>query len=709
MQPDLKHQQEAIDATLQGFAESSAGQLHMACGTGKTRVGLRVAERLKSARTVLFSPSIALVAQSIREWRAHAAEPFDMCAVCCDSTVGDDDIAVTELVDAGVHVTTNSLTLAELLKKKCSRLVVFATYTSSEVVAEALRIPGVPRFNFMICDEAHRCAGRADGLFTTVHAVPSVHRLFMTATPRVFSLDGDEENVLSMDDPQRFGPVFYSLNFSEAVRRGLLTDYKIVVAHVTSREVEALLERNPGMTFGAIQGQAKAFATHIAIHKTMKQHHARKCISFHSRVRTAAVFANLHEHVARFIDGTDVHADHINGTMSSRSRCAKLEKFDSYVGDYAVVTNAKCLGEGVDVPVIDAIAFTEPIQSTTSIVQGVGRASRLSPGKKTGLVIVPIFIGPDDVSTDGAAPSDSFSGTPYENLANVLFALRACDDSLSQIVSAIPVKRAANVRQDENGELVFPRLVAAANFDPLTMRETSEETDNTLVTRDGRVYDLEGFERVITLPDKVEVLSDDAVQFVSSIEPMLVQWGGSNPGGAGSLTHDAAEVRKWMIANGNTMPKTGALAKKTSKLQATWWSVQLNRRQRDPDCRGAFSILNKTRGWKWESGLPARMAAQRTSWRNVDTSQSLETLAATHGSTKEAAQIAVAHISERRFARALTDKLKTRSPIKPKVSNSNAFRDSFKRLTPKRKPRSTGKAKAKVKVKVKVTGKKAKR
>lgn len=295
------HQSQAITGVVRGFTVASRGQMIMACGTGKTLTALFIAQRLAAKRTLVLVPSLSLLADTLREWTANATD-FDFLPVCSDDTVTGMDAAVSTTVDLGFPVTTDPTEIATFLRQHCGSQVVFATYQSSPRIAEAFRFGRVPAFDLVIADEAHRCAGRVSSDFATVldaDAIPTRRRLFMTATPRFFTgrvvqeaKEADFE-VASMDDESRFGPVFHRLGFAEAIERGLLTEYQVVVVGVDDGTYLEWAERGHFVTTdGTTVTDARTLAGQIGLAKAMRRYDLRRTISFHSRVSAARQFAS---------------------------------------------------------------------------------------------------------------------------------------------------------------------------------------------------------------------------------------------------------------------------------------------------------------------------------------------------------------------------------------------------------------------------------
>jgi predicted helicase len=470
------HQVDAADAVRAGFEHADRGKLIMACGTGKTFTALRIAEEHAGAgKSVLFlAPSIALVAQSLKEWTGDCEIPIRPFAVCSDATAGKPiegenatphDLVVppttdpAALVEAGVHnLPADQMT------------VVFSTYQSIQVVADMQAATG-HRFDLVVCDEAHRTAGVAsvageDSAFALVHddeIIPAAKRLYMTATPRLFkpvATDAAKEAdaiLASMDDPEYFGEEFYRLGFGEAVERGLLADYRVLILTVDEKSVsesfQELLSSDGELSLpdvarfvGCLSGLAKLPGA-AGVEFTDGDKPMTRAVAFWSKIADSERFAQQFEQVAdSYFDqleagpgGDDVvplsvPTRHVDGTtkISSRRTDIRWLKETPPEGECRVLTNAKCLTEGVDVPALDAVMFLTPRRSKIDIVQAVGRLMRKPPGKQLGYVILPIAI------TAGLDPATALDhNTDYDAVWEVLQALRAHDERFNAYINRI--------------------------------------------------------------------------------------------------------------------------------------------------------------------------------------------------------------------------------------------------------------------------------
>jgi predicted helicase len=434
------HVREAVRETVKGFERTDRGQLRMACGTGKTLAAMWIAERLDSRRTLVLVPSLSLLAQTLREWSANASKPFDYLAVCSDETVAGEDEFVQHPSELGLPVTTDPDLIAAFLRRHVRR-VVFVTYQSSPQIAEAHK-GRVPGFDLAVADEAHRCAGRVGSEFTTIldaDRIRSKRRLFMTATPRLYTPRLRREagvadvEVASMDDEAVFGPVLHRLSFGEGIERDLLSDYQVVVVGVDDETYRGYAERGEFVSRdGKKITDARTLAGQIGLAKTMRKYDLRRTISFHSRVKAAREFSAEMPGVigwmpTRARPGGTLWSNHVSGTMTSGGRDRLLLSFrDLAPNERGLLSNARCLGEGVDVPSIDGVAFIDPRRSTIDIVQALGRAIRKSRDKKVGTIVLPVFLSADE------DPDQVLDESSFKHVWDVLKALRAHDEALGE-------------------------------------------------------------------------------------------------------------------------------------------------------------------------------------------------------------------------------------------------------------------------------------
>ena len=436
------HQVEAIEAVTKGFTDTDRGQLIMACGTGKTFTTLWIKESLNSESTLILLPSLGLLSQTLHEWTGAKSKDFAVLCVCSDDSVGKKggDEAVHDIADLAFPVTSDPVEIAKFLNQVGPK-VIFSTYQSSNLIADAQADQKVPAFNLAIADEAHRCAGDKAGNFATIldgQRIRADKRLFTTATPRTYSTalkkgaEGRGIEIVGMDNEAVFGKHLYTLNFGEAIKRGLLTDYRVVIVGVDSPMIASYIENREFVkTETGLEKDAETLAAQVALLKAMKDFDLHRMISFHSRVNRAEGFAKDLTEVANWVDAKhrpsgELMTDFVSGEMPTFARRQKLTMLkNTRDNERSLLTNARCLSEGVDVPSLDGVAFIDPRASQVDIIQAVGRAIRLSPNKKAGTIVLPVFIG------HGDNPEQALDEGNFKPIWDVLNALKSHDDVLA--------------------------------------------------------------------------------------------------------------------------------------------------------------------------------------------------------------------------------------------------------------------------------------
>jgi predicted helicase len=437
------HQIEAISQVAEKFQDAERGQLIMACGTGKTFTTLWIKEKLASNRTLVLLPSLSLLSQTLKEWTFAASQPFDVLCVCSDETVGKrgNDEIIHSVSELAFPVTSDTEEIRQFLQSDGDK-VIFSTYHSSPLVADAQANQLIPAFDLVVADEAHRCTGKVSSAFSTVldnNRIIATKRLFATATPRTYTTSvkkAAEERgieVVGMDDEAVFGKVQYSLPFGEAIRKNLLTDYQIVIIGVDSPMIAKWIKNREFIkTDTGIENDAQSMAAQIGLIKAMKDYDLKRVISFHSRVNRAESFKNDMHQVLDWISEEhrptgELWTDFVSGSMPTDKRRQKLDYLKGLgQNQRGLLTNARCLSEGVDVPSLDGVAFIDPKSSQVDIVQAVGRAIRLSADKKFGTIVIPVFIEQGD---DAVA---SIEASNFKPVWDVLNAFKSHDEELSQ-------------------------------------------------------------------------------------------------------------------------------------------------------------------------------------------------------------------------------------------------------------------------------------
>lgn len=501
-----EHNRQAVNDVCRGLKRSARGQLIMACGTGKTLVGMWVAERLRAQRTLVLIPSLSLLAQTMREWTANATKPFIPMAVCSDSTVATDDF-MEHTFELGVPVTTDPSRISEFLAGE-GRRVVFSTYHSSPLLRTVYTTGGPPPFDLAIADEAHRCAGSAAAPFAAIlhdSAIPATKRLFMTATPRYMTgriraiAQREDYPLASMDDESVFGRVLHHLSFDEAIERGLLADYQVAVIGVNHETYRRYVDRATLVTTdGTNIDDASILASHIGLAKAMRRFDLRRVITFHSRIARARRFSERMPEVVAWLPPRNrpsgqLWSTLVSGEMSTGKRDVLLNRF-RYLedGERGLLANARCLGEGIDLPAIDGVAFIDSRRSQVDVVQAVGRAIRLSPKKTVGTIVLPVFIDTDQ------DPTTIVGSSAFAAVWEVLLALRAHDGAFAEQLDEMRREygRRPDGRVRQPGKLItdLPVTVGSAFVQAFRIRLLQETTApweemfgrlETFVTREG--------------------------------------------------------------------------------------------------------------------------------------------------------------------------------------------------------------------------------
>ena len=457
------HQEEAIHGVLKGLKKQDRGQLIMPCGTGKTLTSIWIRERIKAGRTLVLLPSLNLLSQTLKEWEKKSEEALNWIAVCSDKTVAkqdedadeDADEWVVNASDLGIPVTNEVQAITDFLVNS-ENGVIFSTYHSAELISEAQQDAEIPHFDLAIADEAHRLAGKVSKSFGTIldsKKIRSSKRLFMTATPRVLTqkvknkANRESIHVACMDDKSKFGKVLFEMKFSEAINRNLLCDYKVIVVGVDSPTVHN--EINNNSVISNISGQivdSKTLANHIALSKAINDYSLNRVITFHGRVKGAEDFASNHLQITKHLN-VEILADKANvvgiktgfvsGDMTTKDRTKQLNKLREIKGnEVSILSNARCLSEGVDVPILDAVAFIDPRKSVVDIIQSVGRAIRKANNKTHGYIILPVFLG------DCEDVNDAILSSKFKEIFKVILALKSQDDTLSDVLDNIRIDSA---------------------------------------------------------------------------------------------------------------------------------------------------------------------------------------------------------------------------------------------------------------------------
>ena len=488
--PLREHQKTAVDKAHEYFKTADRGKLIMACGTGKTFTSLKIAENETNSKgIVLFLvPSIALLGQTLREWTAQSELPIHPICICSDSKASQDKDSDGSIVDLALPASTDVKSIArQFLAAKMKQgkdggmIVVFSTYQSIDVISQAQeQINRQDKdsciFDLVVCDEAHRTTGvilsdKEESYFTKIHDnawIQAKKRLYMTATPRLYTdaskQKAQEGNAIlcSMDDPVIYGNEIYRIGFGEAVKKDLLSDYKVLILTIKEDQIPVALQNvikdknneidtdDISKLIGCINALSKrVLETDESFNDDKQLMHT--AVAFCQKISASKKISNMfNQHKDAYYDSltqeeraklVGVYADHIDGSMGASIRAEKLSWLKDVSQDSKdchILCNVKCLSEGVDVPSLDAVMFLSAKNSQVDVVQSVGRVMRKSrtTDKKYGYIIIPIVI-PADVAPEEALDDNE----RYKVVWSVLNALRSHDDRFDAEINQIDLNK----------------------------------------------------------------------------------------------------------------------------------------------------------------------------------------------------------------------------------------------------------------------------
>jgi predicted helicase len=520
------HQREALKAVTEGLEETDRGKLIMACGTGKTFTSLRIAETIGGAgkRVLFMVPSLALMSQTVREWKNDCQEEFTAFSACSDTKVGrnaDADSLDLNIHDLAFPATTDPEKLARQVKDAPTdkMTVVFSTYHSIDVLTRAQQNHDLPKFDIVICDEAHRTTGvtlkdEDDSNFVRIHNndyVTASKRLYMTATPRIFGdaarrkADDHDAELASMDDEAKFGKDLFHRGFGWAIENDQLCDYKVIVLAVDegliSNTIQNRLREGAELT---LDDATKIIGCYKALTKsdlkddlTFDPRPMKRAIAFCQSIDKSRIIEGEFAKVVDEYTGSDLiegrghlstEVRHVDGTYNASARDELLNWLKAETDDDTcrILTNAKVLSEGVDVPALDAIMFMHPRKSQIDVVQSVGRVMRKDPKgeKKLGYVILPVAIPPDTKPEDALNDNER-----YKVVWQILNALRAHDERLDARINQ------ADLGEDISDKVEFIRISSETEMKELTAVVDDFATSKTKAEKTGAGIGKEGPER----------------------------------------------------------------------------------------------------------------------------------------------------------------------------------------------------------------------
>ena len=409
---------------------NNRGKLVFPCGAGKSLTGYWITKELKSKSIIVAVPSLSLVKQTLevylRETNANNDKVSWLC-VCSDEGIGTNDDVAIYTNEIGVPCVTDKNYIAKWIKdNSTNKTIIFSTYQSGKTIADACKIAN-HEFDLGIMDEAHKTVGDKDKLFSHLLFDKNIKikkRIFMTATERRYA--GSSDTILSMDDAEVYGDTFTQLSFKKAIEIGILSDYKIITLFISNNEVRKLIEKNafvkPLGKDWDNETEARTLASLIAIRKAMTDYPINHAVTFHSSIKKAEAFEQSQAVFSKvFPKYSKVNSYHVSGAMPTSVRGKIVDEFAN--SEKGIITNAKCLTEGVDVPNIDCVLFADPRKSKVDIIQAVGRALRKKEGKEFGYVILPVF-------TDSNNKEEIIESEEFKDVLSTIRALASNDERI---------------------------------------------------------------------------------------------------------------------------------------------------------------------------------------------------------------------------------------------------------------------------------------
>ena len=515
----MDHQFKAIDAAEKYYIKNNRGKMIMACGTGKTFTSLKIAEKIADKKFVLYMvPSLALMSQSIKDWKNDCEKEFVAFSACSDKKVGkkkNSDKIEINLSDLAFPATTDPKELSEKIKnsKNDTMIVLFSTYQSIDVIEESQKKYGLSEFDLIICDEAHRTTGATfedeeESYFVKIHNdkfVKGKKRLYMTATPKIYGNKAKQKadegivTLASMDDKKVYGEEFFNRGFNWAVENNLLSDYKVVILAVDEQLVSANLQRSfeegselklndATKIIGVFKALAKVgFEKKKDSEKNLKP--IKKALAFSESIEVSKIFSREFSNVINeYIESEkikdenkvdlNVEIQHIDGSFNADLRNHSLNWLkESTDKNYCrILSNVKCLSEGVDVPSLDSIIFLHPKKSQIEVVQSVGRVMRKAEGKDIGYVIIPVTVAP------GVSPEKALNDNErYKVVWQIVNALRTHDEKLDNKINMMSLGEDVSDKIQVIGISEETEAVTAKIEDVKPRSKTKKKDDNEII------------------------------------------------------------------------------------------------------------------------------------------------------------------------------------------------------------------------------------
>lgn len=484
-----EYQKKIISTVSSYFLSNDRGKLILPCGTGKTLVSLWIKENTAENLTLFLVPSLNLVRQTKNEWIKNSNTLFDYIVVCSEMDIDkEQDSSNIHLYDLDSFVTDKPNEIKEFVKKEsANKKVIFSTYQSFKKIVDAYD-EKLPAIDLAICDEAHRTASIDFGVFSLIHNDTEnmciKKRLYMTATPRVYSqtikknIEETGNLLFDMSDEKIYGKEIYRMSFAEAIQLGILVDYQIICLGVSDENLYALLKSNIYIDkYNSITDFVNNYAVKLAFEKYSINH----AITFHSKVNQAQLFSERNEKIY-----PDIKSYFVSGRQTSSNRSIILNAFKN--SEKAVVSNARCLTEGVDIPTVEAVFFCDPKNSKVDIVQAVGRTLRKDKNNpnKVGKIIIPVYFKKD------TNVEEEIDSSVYNNVIKIIRSIADQDERLQDEINSIAYKQTSDFSGNSKIQFIYDKtcklndLIAFENLE----KKVESALFGEIISKNATTWDL---------------------------------------------------------------------------------------------------------------------------------------------------------------------------------------------------------------------------
>ena len=593
------HQKDALNKAIEYFKNNDRGKLILPCGSGKSLTGFWITRELNSKNILIAVPSLSLIKQTLDVYLGQIVarkEKVKWLCICSDDGIGKSDDVALLTEDVGVPCVTDPIYISTWLKNnENEQKIIFTTYQSGKLIAEISKKQKL-KFDLGIFDEAHKTVGSELSLFSHLLFEKNINinkRVFMTATERFYS--GSKDDIVSMDDPDIYGDVFCKMTFKDAIEKKLLTDYKIIMLDITDSEISDFIIKNGLVSLSKKwknKTDARSLASMIALRKLMEKYPINNAVSFHSSIEKAKRNSEIHSYITKNYGFSPITTYTVSGKQPTSLRNDIVSDFANT--KKALITNARCLTEGVDVPNIDCIVFADPKKSKIDIVQALGRALRKKEGKEWGYVVLPVVYN----------NSHEIDNESFNDLISIIRGLAANDERIIEFFKT-KAQSTSGGNKVEAKDSVFEMLAEKEliskleikiwdNLSKLRIREFEEARDFA------RSLGLKGMKEWIKeynenrIPKDIPMFPDGKIYADKWVS--WYDWLGNEDRDPENVAIvGIQEIKKYILKNGNSYIKEKFISESGFKLGQFCKMLRSNNAY--PEIHNKVS---KIKGWAWD-------------------------------------------------------------------------------------------------------------